>query len=63
MISPDKAFWGHGYTAGKKAEQERIIAIAQNLICFDHQNGCEHSACYALTHLIEAIKKQDQAND
>ena len=27
MIDPQKTFWGDGYRAGKKAEQERIIAL------------------------------------
>lgn len=42
---------------GKRLERERIIKIANGLICFNHlDNGqCEHSACYSLELLVESV--------
>lgn len=57
MISPDKAFWGHGYTAGKKAEQERIIAL------LNEERGAHPAGWDYTDWLIALIKGEDQAND
>jgi len=45
---------------GRELERERIIKVAQNRICFDHQQGCDHAACYALSDLIELIKGEQK---
>jgi len=41
---------------GAANERERIIKLAENRICFDHKDGCDHAACYALSDLIALIK-------
>ena len=43
--------------AGIKAERERILHLAESLICFEHHKGCEHAACYAIGNLISYIKE------
>jgi len=48
------------YDQGVKHEQQRIIEIIENRICFDHANGCEHGACYALTDLMPLIKEEQK---
>ena len=48
--------WRAGYHNATLAERERIINLSENRICFDHQNACDHAACYALFDLIELIK-------
>jgi hypothetical protein len=42
----------------RSQERERIIALANNKVCFDNRdNGeCEHSACYEMIDLIALIK-------
>jgi hypothetical protein len=43
---------------GVRHEQERNVALAKSLICFDNLEGtgCEHSVCFMLTELIEKIQ-------
>jgi hypothetical protein len=48
-----------GVESGRSLEQERIINLAEQRICFDHANDCEHGACYALCELVELIKGKD----
>ena len=43
--------------AGIKKERERILHLANALICFEHHKGCEHAACYAISSLIGYIKE------
>ena len=50
-----------GFLQGQKKERERIINLAKKRICFNNEVGCEHSACYSLSQLIEKIEeKQDE---
>jgi hypothetical protein len=51
---------GHttGFYEGVTAEQERIIKLAENRICFDHKTSCEHASCYSLSDLIRLIKAE-----
>ena len=39
-----------------QAERVSIARIAQNRICFEHKDGCDHAACYALSDLIRTIR-------
>ena len=48
--------WG-GFEKGVKAERERILHLAESLICFEHHKGCDHAACYAISNLISHIKE------
>jgi hypothetical protein len=45
------------YQKGIVGERERILHLADSLICFDHHKGCEHAACYAMSNLIGYIKE------
>ncbi len=45
---------------GAEQERERIIKLAKNRICFDHKNGCDHGACYALSDLITVIQGEQK---
>ncbi len=49
------------HLGGMRDEQLRIVKLAENRICFDHKNGCDHGACYALSDLITVI--QAEQND
>jgi hypothetical protein len=48
------------FQAGELVERERIIKLAENRICFDHEKGCDHAACYALSDLIVKIKGEQK---
>lgn len=48
------------YNYGVKDERERIVKLAKNRICFDHKNGCDHAACYALSDLIVKIEGEQK---
>jgi hypothetical protein len=50
----------NAFAIGVRTEQERIIKFAENRICFDHKNGCSHSACYAMSDLIDLIKGEQK---
>lgn len=39
-----------------QAERDNIARLAQNRICFEHKDGCDHAACYALSDLITTIR-------
>ena len=43
---------------GVRREQERNVALAKALICFDNLEGrgCDHSVCFMLDELIERIE-------
>ena len=41
-------------------ERKRIVKSIKNRVCFDHLNGCDHAACYALSDLIELIEKEEK---
>jgi hypothetical protein len=43
--------------AGIKIERQRILQLADSLICFEHHKGCEHAGCYAIGNLISYIKE------
>ena len=45
------------YANGTDRERERILHLANSLICFEHHKGCEHAACYAMSNLIGYIKE------
>ena len=45
------------YGKGLVAERERILHLANSLICFEHHKGCEHPGCYAISNLISYIKE------
>ena len=45
------------YEQGTGAERERILHLANSLICFEHHKGCEHAACYAISNLVGYIKE------
>lgn len=45
---------------GVLSERLRIIQLANNRICFDHKNGCDHAACYALSELNTVIKGEQK---
>jgi hypothetical protein len=45
---------------GVDAERERIIKLAENRVCFNHKNGCDHADCYSLSDLIRLIKGQQK---
>lgn len=47
-------------SVGTLTERKRIMEIAQNRICFDHEKGCYHAACYALSDLIVKIKGEQK---
>jgi len=53
-----KAYGRVQYDLGRSAERERIIALAENKVCFDNRDSgeCEHSACYGMLDLIALIK-------
>jgi hypothetical protein len=42
---------------GRRLERERILNLANALICFEHHKGCDHAACYAIGNLISYIKE------
>lgn len=44
----------------KSQERDHIIKLAQDRICFDHKNGCDHAACYALSDLIATITREQK---
>lgn len=46
-------------------EQERILKLIDNRICFDHRaNGvCDHGYCYGLADLKAAIQGQEMADE
>lgn len=48
------------YYQGVEAERGRIVKLAENRICFDHNKGCDHAACYALSHIIELIRGEQK---
>lgn len=48
------------FQAGEQVERDRIIKLAENRICFDHEKGCYHAACYALSDLIVKIKGEQK---
>ena len=50
----------NAFGIGVRTERERIIKLARNRICFDHATGCDDAACYALSDLIQLIKKEDE---
>jgi hypothetical protein len=46
-----------GFQNGRLYEQERIIVLANTLICYEHHKGCDHAGCYAMGNLIGYIKE------
>lgn len=44
---------------GMRKEQDRIIALAESMICFDHlrENTCDHGGCWALQELIRKVRR------
>jgi hypothetical protein len=50
----------NAFGIGVTTERERIMKLARNRICFDHAIGCDHAACYALSDLIQLIKKEEE---
>lgn len=44
----------------KSQERDRIVEMANNRICFDHKDGCEHGQCYGLSDLIALIKGEQK---
>ena len=57
-INENDFYYSEGIESGAKAEQERNVALAKSLICFDNLEGrgCDHSVCFMLTELIEKIQ-------
>lgn len=45
---------------GAIAERDRILHLANALICFEHHKGCEHAGCYAIGNLIGYIKERQK---
>lgn len=60
MSVREKIFWIEGVKEGQKLEQQRIIKLANDHICFDHHKGCEHSSCYTLSNLVALIKGEQK---
>ena len=52
--------YNEGFERGAAEERERIIKLAQDRICFDHKNGCEHGVCYGLSDMIALIKGEQK---
>ena len=50
----------NAFGIGVKTERERIINLASNRICFNHKAGCDHASCYAMSDLIEVIRKEEE---
>jgi len=50
----------NAFGIGVRTERERFIKLAKSRICFDHATGCDHAACYALSDLIQLIKKEEE---
>jgi hypothetical protein len=50
-----------GHCNAALEERERIIALAENKVCFDnrHKGECDHSICYGMIDLIALIKGKD----
>jgi len=40
-------------------ERETIIEFMENWVCFDHiaMNGCDHSSCYEIRRIQDALRK------
>lgn len=51
-----KVACGDACRAGIESERERWVKKIQGLICFDHAvKGCDHSACYTLEDILDAM--------
>ena len=48
------------YANGTARERERILHLANALICFEHHKGCEHAGCYAIGNLVSYIKEANK---
>ena len=69
MIDPQKAFWGDGYRSGKKAEQERIIKLLdevaaqqQKVLDFNsaRKDGHDRELVVATIYQLTALIKEEQ---
>jgi hypothetical protein len=59
-VIKDKTF-SSGIEQGVKQEQERIVEIIKDYICFDYKVikvNCGHTACRRNANIIKAIKKR-----
>ena len=48
------------FNQGVERERERIIKLAEDRVCFNHKNGCDHADCYSLSDLIRLIKGEQK---
>jgi len=54
-----RTFWQSGVDEGTKREQERIIRLIGDYICFDYKvTKCTHTACRRNSNIIKAIKER-----
>jgi hypothetical protein len=57
-MSPGEPVRDYYRAQGKFEEQERIVKMIRNQICFDHLQylKCDHGACWSLSGLLVAIE-------
>jgi hypothetical protein len=59
----DKMF-SSGIKEGTKQEQERIVSLIKDYICFDYKviKNCGHTACRRNANIIRAIRESRNGN-
>lgn len=52
-----RTYWQAGVDEGTRQEQERIIRLIKDYICFDYKiTKCDHTACRRNAKIIKAIR-------